>query len=128
MNNDLDQQSTLELQMLWQHMQQLQQHVSTLQQHHQELQRLQHHLQEMSTITSGTSLYFPMGSGIFFSGVLQDSKHLLMNVGAGICVEKSVPDALETLGKQLVDVESLLTQFETQLEQGSERLQELQKE
>ncbi|MFC2153898.1 prefoldin subunit alpha [Candidatus Altiarchaeota archaeon] len=84
----------------------------------------------------GTNILVPLGSGSFLKGTLADNKTLLLGIGAGVTIEKSLPEAdkfLEEKNKEMVKtLEKIRTDLEnvgktiTALNQHAEiRVQEL---
>ncbi len=122
----MESEPSLEAQLVYQHLQQLQQHLQVLEQHQNELQKLASYLHQFSSVSAGKPMYFPLGSGLFFPGIFNGNGTVLMNVGAGVCLEKTIPDALVTLEKQQKEIDSLIHQFEQQFEEGQLKLQNLQ--
>lgn len=46
----------------------------------------------------------PFSAGIFVKGVLRSTSDVVVNVGSGVAVRKSVPDAVKLLDSQLSEV------------------------
>ncbi len=123
-----DHEKVLEYRMLYQQLQQLQQNLTGLEQHLQELGKLQETLEHLSKVESDKDVLIPLGSGIFFKGKILDTSKLIMNVGANILVEKTVPEAVETVQKQANEVEQLLLQLEQEAGQIADQLEEVKKD
>lgn len=120
------QQEVMEYQYLAQQMQQLQQTFGTMQKHLDELKRLDMNISELANTKKGNSTLIPLGSGIYVKGVLEGENELYMNVGSSIVVRKSFAHSLETVRKQVVEVENFIVQIEQNIQQIALRLQELQ--
>ncbi len=120
------QQEIMEYQYLAQQMQQLQQTYSTMQKHLDELKRLDMAVSELANTKKGTPTLIPLGSGIYVKGVLEGDSEIYMNVGSGVVVKKSFAHSLETVRKQIVEVENFMVQVEQNIQQIAGRLQELQ--
>jgi len=118
----------MEHQVLMQQLQQLQENISSLDKHILDLKVLNDNLDSIGKTESGKDTLMPLGSGIFVNGTLKDNKSVIMNVGANICVEKSVEEAKQTIDKQIEDVGNLLEQLQVEITNTSFRLQELQNE
>lgn len=121
-----NQQEIMEYQYLSQQLQQLQQTFGTMQRHLDELRRLDMNISELAHVKKGSSTLIPLGSGIYLKGTVEGESELYMNVGAGVVVKKSFAHSLETVRKQVVEVENFMVQVEQNLQQVAGRLQELQ--
>lgn len=117
--------AALEYQMLMQQFHQLQQNLSSLEQHIEDLKKLEENLHNLSQIKEGTETLIPVGSGIFFKGQVKDTKNLIMNVGANVCVEKDNAGAIQSVQEQVNEVEGLLGQMEAEAQKIATRLEEL---
>lgn len=80
----------------------------------------------------GTESMLPIGSGSFVKARLSDPSSIIIGVGAGVCVEKSVEDSIKDLRlrnsdleKARVSVTQQLTQVVAQVEDYRDRLGEL---
>ncbi|MCJ1406959.1 subunit of tubulin prefoldin [Ptychographa xylographoides] len=69
----------------------------------------------VSPKTAGKSLLVPLTTSLYVPGMLADSESVIVDVGTGFYVEKSIIDALafyalkiEDLGKNLKDLESIV--------------------
>lgn len=116
-----------EYQMLMQQFQQMQQTFATVSKHREELRRLESNIGELSRLKgkdNGTMI--PLGSGIYIKGSIDETDSVHMNVGSGVVVKKSFDEALDTIRKQLAEVEGFSIQVEQNIQQVASRLQELQ--
>ncbi len=122
------QEQMMEYRVLAEQIQQVQQHLSALEQHVQQLQSVQHALTQLSTMSTPRETFIPVGAGIFFNGSIHNTQEVLLNVGSNICVKKSVPDALQTIDKQLMEVQGVMDHFEQEMQKGMQRVEELKQE
>lgn len=118
--------SSEEFHFLMEQLQQLEQYVRMLMQHIQELSSLRGFLDEMKTVSPGSSILFPMGSGIFFRGTVTDTSHVVMNVGSGVALPQTLGEASSRVQLQLEQMEQTLSEMEEEFKKRSSRLQELQ--
>ena len=65
-----------------------------------------------SSQLSGRENLFPIGAGVFLKAALPDSKHVLLDIGAGVIAERSTEDATKVVEERL-----------KQLQQASDRIQ-----
>lgn len=115
-----------EYQLMSQQMQQLQQTFNTMNKHRDELRRLESNLQDLSKLKGGETSMIPLGSGIYIKGKVEKSDNVYMNVGSGVVLQKSYDSALDTIRKQLAEVDGFAIQVEQNIQQVSIRIQELQ--
>ncbi|MFA4887128.1 MAG: prefoldin subunit alpha [Candidatus Nanoarchaeia archaeon] len=120
------QEKMLEYKMHMHQFQQLQQHLSSIEQHIEQLDNIKETLETISKEQAGTETLIPVGSGIFFKGTIGTTDKVIMNVGASVCVEKNVSDALTTVDKQKEEMQGLFAELSQQAEELSESLQHLQ--
>lgn len=128
MNKEKLKEKYMEYQMMVQQVQQLHQNIENLDKHIQELNKLDENLDSLPKVKPENEALMALGSGIFMKGVLKDNKNLIMNVGGGVCVEKTVDEARETVKKQLNEVGTLSQQMKEQANMLIEGIQELQQE
>ena len=70
----------------------------------------------------GTEALVPVGAGSFIRVELADSEKIVMGVGAGVSLEKSVNDSIESLKNRQDDLEKLRTSLQQQLSQIASRI------
>ena len=88
-------------------------------------------LEELKNTPTDKRILVPIASGIFIKGVLKDNREVVLNVGEGVCVKKSIDETKKLLGKRLRNVEAhkaevariiqQLNEVETQLEEELEK-------
>ncbi len=118
----------LEYQSLVQQVQQLQQNLSAIENHILELTTLNENLQEVSKTKNLDDVFIPFGGGIFLNGKINNTNSVIMNVGAGVCVEKTTADASGIILKQLEDSKKIMEQLQEEFASYYTRIQELQAE
>ncbi len=91
-------------QMMQQQLEQLTQHVEMLQQHMVELEESRSALEGLGGMELHSELLAPIANGIFVKGMLADTQTLLVNVGSGAVVEKSVGEVITLLDTQKQDL------------------------
>src|SRR5256712_8696818 len=50
-------------------------------------------------------MLIPIGSGSFVKAKLEDPQHIIIGVGAGVCLEKTVEDSIKDLNLRATDLE-----------------------
>jgi len=118
----------MEYQYLIQQIQQLQQNLAALEKHILDLTNLNENLQEISKTENYDEVLIPFGSGIFFRGKITNSRNVVMNVGAGICVDKSTDDASKVISEQTEHTKKGMDQLQEEFANVYVRIQELQTE
>jgi len=89
-------------------------------------------LEEMKDLKEDKDSLFPLGGGIIAKGILKKSDTVLVDVGAGATVEKTVEETIEllkerekTLRKNMIDLQTMLVNLEEAYVGASQRTQEL---
>ncbi len=118
----------MEYQYLIQQIQQLQQNLAALEKHVLDLTNMNENLREISKNESYDEVLMPFGGGIFFRSKISDSRNVVMNVGAGICVEKSTDDASRIVSEQTEHTRKAMEQLQEEFANAYVRIQELQAE
>jgi len=65
----------------------------------------------------GGDVLIPIGSGSFVKAKLSDPRNIIIGVGAGVCVEKSVEDSIKDLRLRSSDLEKARVSVTQQLSQ-----------
>lgn len=65
----------------------------------------------------------PAGSGVYLKGKEIEGETVLVNIGAGVIAEKSVPDALEVIEKRKVATEDMMGKVENEMYSLSKELE-----
>jgi len=69
-------------------------------------------------------LFVPVGGGSYVLAKLTSSDKIVLGIGAGVSVEKSVAEAKETVGNRVADFEKTRVTLQQQLVQVVDRIQE----
>ena len=122
------QQKVLELQTIEQQLQQLQQQLQAIQQQTLELTALTDSLDDLANLKPNAPMLASLGSGMFVSGELKDTQQVVMSVGAGVSVKKSIPEAKESVKKQLKELQDVSEKSQGHIQTLSLKARELQSE
>ena len=106
----------LEYQLLAQQIQQVREHLEVLEEHIEGLKDLKVFVDNLSSVKEGEEILVPLGQGIFFNALVKKPGEFLMNVGAGVVVEKKSDSVLENVDGQLIDVDFTIQELSKQLE------------
>jgi len=69
-------------------------------------------------------LFVPIGGGSYVQAKLASSDKVILGIGAGVSVEKTVAEAKETVGIRIADFEKTRLTLQQQLVQVVDRIQE----
>ncbi len=69
---------------------------------------------------------FSLGSEAYVTGTVKDRKNIIVEVGAGIALEKSVDEAKAILEKRLKELESAFSNVQREMGRVSSTMSELQ--
>ncbi|MCX6706922.1 MAG: prefoldin subunit alpha [Candidatus Woesearchaeota archaeon] len=127
MNKDL-QSKYVELQLLDQQIKQAQKQIELVENQVTELEAINQSLQEFSTTSAGTEILMPLSGGVFAKAELKDNKNLIVNVGAGTAVTKSVPDTEKLVTNQMNELLKVRDELLFQLQQHVNKAQNIQQE
>ena len=73
----------------------------------------------------GAPILVPIGGGSYVKAEVSDAEKVIVGVGAGVVVEKTVKEAREIVGKQLAELEQLRLTVQQQLLQVIQRMEEV---
>ncbi len=85
-------------------------------------------LDELKSSKQGAKSLAPVANGIFVEAKLENIQDLLVNVGGGIVVKKSVDETKSMLQNQVSELRSAEQELLVQFEQFSAKAQGMQKE
>lgn len=125
---DEKKQKYVEFKSLEQQVQQLQEQSQILQQQIAELMQIANALDEFSTAKKDAPMFVALGSGIYAQAELKETQHVLLTVGAGVAVKKTIPEAKKTIEKQVKELQDIFQTVHEQMDRSLVRAQELQRE
>jgi len=77
---------------------------------------------------SKEDILFPLGSAAYTFGRIVDNNKMIVEVGAGVALEKNLTEARDVLNERKNDVENALTTIQRNIQEASESLQVLEPE
>jgi prefoldin alpha subunit len=122
------QQKMMELQIMNQQGEQLKGQLDQMEEQMNNLQRLEESLSSLEKEKIGNSMFTPISSGVFMRTSLEDNKKVLISVGAGVVVEKSLVDAKEMMKEQEKKMELVLLQIRNEMNRFIESAANIEKE
>ena len=109
-------QHLMELRILDQQIKEIQEQLQALESQSAELLQIEMAIDELAGIAKGAEMLVPVAGGIFIRTELKDASTFLLNVGAGMTVEKSQDETKILLERQRDDLLSLQTDLAQRLE------------
>lgn len=87
-----------------------------------EIDYIKNSLDELNKTKKGTDIFAPMSSGIFVKAKLEDNQKLLVNVGNGVVVEKSIADAKLLFDERVAELEKFKEELLSQMQKLENKL------
>ncbi len=107
----------IQLQLLQQQVEQITEYLQKLQVQQQELDRSIEALAGLQKTKVNTEILAPIANGIFLKAELKDNQKLLVNVGAEVTTEKTIPEVITLLEEQKEKIIANIAEVETVLHQ-----------
>ncbi|MCC7575564.1 MAG: prefoldin subunit alpha [Methanomethylovorans sp.] len=104
----------------------LQQQISMVTLSAQDCQRAITTIEELEKEKAGAQTMVPIGSGSFVYAKLDMIDKVVVNVGAGISIEKSVPEAKDILQRRKSELDKILEKMNTTLGQLAQGMQAIE--
>jgi prefoldin alpha subunit len=104
----------------------LQQQLNMVSLSAQDCQRAITTIEELEKEKEGAHTMVPIGSGSFVYAKLDMIDKVVVNVGAGISIEKSVPEAKEILQRRKSELDKILEKMNTTLGQLAQGMQAIE--
>ncbi len=127
MNQDIEKHYA-ELQMAATQIQEIEKELITIETKKLELLKINESLENLDYIRTGTNTFANIGSGIYAPAKIDKIKSLLVNVGAGILVNKSIPKSKEMIQKQINQADLITLNLTKNIELLTRHAEELQQQ
>jgi len=111
---------------LQQGLQHMQQQLQLLLQQDAELEQLIDALKELQKHPLKKDVLVPFGGGIFLKADIKDTQTVLLNVGAGVTIEKDIDATLTLVEKQSKELHTIELSIREELAHVQQQLQFLQ--
>lgn len=72
----------------------------------------------------GAPLFVPIGGGSYVKAKLESADTVIVGIGAGVAIERTIKEAKENLGNRIAEFEKMRTTFQQQLTQVIEKIQD----
>jgi len=133
--DETQKQTYMQLQMMQQQMEELNRHLEGLTEQNTELDISINALRELEKTPLHTQLLAPIANGVFIKSELKDNLNLVVNVGSGVTVERTVLEVIKLLIDQKAalvqnkqETEALLQQISEEAAKAYQELQSAQGE
>lgn len=90
-----------------------------------ELEYVKNCLDEIKTIKKGSEMLSPLSSGIFVKANIGDTSKLIVNVGKGVTVEKTVEETKELISEKFDELTKMRDELIADMQKIEKRLIEL---
>lgn len=128
MQEDNKEMKMYEYQFMMQHVKQMEMQMNELQQQVVELQTLKDNLDELQNLKGKEDGLFSFGGGLFVKGKIENSSEVVVNVGSGVCVTKTVNQAKELIDKQVAQLRDVVMEIQNEIKKVTTTLIGMQKE
>ena len=115
-----------EMQLYREEAQVLQQQLGNLQLNYASVELAIQTLGNIAKLSKGDQMLLPVGSGAYIKSKVEDNEVALVDVGAGVVVEKSIPDAVKFLETRINDMDSTREKLQKNFVEVSNRLKSLE--
>ncbi|HID42264.1 MAG TPA: prefoldin subunit alpha [Archaeoglobaceae archaeon] len=95
---------------------------------HSELANTIESLEYFDSLDGGVEALMNLGGGVFAYVDVKESKKMLVDIGAGVIVEKEVKDAIETLNRRKQKMQETISKLENMLDQIVTKAESIQRE
>src|SRR3989338_6814386 len=122
------QEKYVEFQMLQAQMQAVHKQMEALAEQAHEMDIVESAIDEFSRSKKGNDMFVTLTPGLFVKAKLEENESVVLNVGGGAMVQKSIPQAKEIVANQCGELRKLEAEMAGQLKKLELRTLELQKE
>lgn len=118
----------VEYQMIEQQLKQMQEQLVKFEEQIEEISNISAQLGELKETKPSTETLVPVANGIFMKGRILDPDELVVNVGAGVAVKKTVDETKQLLDEQAKEIMNYRVQVAAQVDQMRTKAQEIEQE
>tara|TARA_Y100000034_G_C6651365_1_gene285118 strand:- start:37 stop:438 length:402 start_codon:yes stop_codon:yes gene_type:complete len=128
MNKEDLQKKAIEFEILTQQFEQLKKQLANFQAQSENIDNLLISLEEVSKTSPDTEILTPLSSGVFIKTKLKENKEVIMATGAQTTVKKPIKEAKSIIQEQKKEIEAVLKQLETDIQNYAVTIGTLQQE
>lgn len=118
----------MELQMMQHQAQQVQQQVQALESQAGEMDIVQQALDDFAQSKAGSPAIVTLTPGLFVKAKLEETDKVLLNVGGGAVVQKTIPEAKKVIAEQATELRKLQEELSAQLQKLAANAEKVQSE
>ena len=115
-----------EMQVYREEAQVIQQQLANLQANYSSTEAAVQTLENLSKLKKDESMLLPIGSGAYIKSKVDSSEVALIDVGAGVIVEKPVPEAVTFLKSKMTEMDSVRDQLQKNFVSISNKMKSLE--
>jgi prefoldin alpha subunit len=104
----------------------VQQQMSMVQISLEDCNRAINTIDELNTVSAGSEIMFPIGSGSFVYANISHTDKAVVDIGAGLTVERPLPEAKEILQRRREKLTTALDNMNNTLAQLSQQMQAIE--
>ena len=112
-------------QIIHQRLEELKQHITLIQQKMVELETTKQALEELKTVPDGKDILIPVGPGFFSPAKSTKVAKVLVEVGAGVMVKKTLEEAKDFVDRKKKEVEDASQHIQMEFSQLAEKANEI---
>ena len=122
------QEKYMEFQILQQQIEQLSKYMEELDAKLEEFSLTKENIEGMEKVPQNAETLVSLAPGIFAQAEIKENKKFVINVGANVLVEKTIPQIAELLNKQIEEISQAQMQMDQNLLAMNQRMKDLIKE
>jgi prefoldin alpha subunit len=123
---EISKQQMFEAELLRQELDRIEQELQGLATQRTEASALREALSTLLSIEEGADILVPVANGIFIPAKASGEKLLRVNVGQGVVVKKTIPEAQQMIDGQLQEMQALESELDTRYDRALTRLSALE--
>ncbi|MFH0869344.1 MAG: prefoldin subunit alpha [archaeon] len=127
-SNEQAEQKYFMLQMIDAQIKEIEKEISALEQRSADIASLKSSLGAFLETKPHSKSLAGLGLGVYAESEIKNTRDVLVNVGAGVLVRKTVSEAADMMGRQLAQIDSVALQLTQNLTSLAKRAQEIEKE
>ncbi|NTV24374.1 MAG: prefoldin subunit alpha [Nanoarchaeota archaeon] len=85
-------------------------------------------VEQISNVAEGEELRVPLANGVYIKAKLFDPKHIMINVGADVTVEKEPTEVIEILDSQITELAAYRERILESMKAIISRVEEIQRQ
>ena len=90
-----------------------------------ELEMTENSLREMKSVRTDSETLFSLGGGCYGHGKLLDKNKFMVDIGAGIMANKTLPEALALIGARKNEIENVTKKLQVEMEKVANSMNQI---